>query len=802
MRRLKQALKIIGLLLLVLAILVAGGGTWMIRRAWPSTSGTLKLAGLQSPVEIHRDQYGILNIYAQNEHDLFFAQGYAHAQDRLWQMEFVRSIASGRLSTHVGQRGVGSDQLTRTIGYRRAAQKEWDLMDADARAILEWYAKGVNAYIETHRGSLPLEYTILGSTPQPWEPLDTLAWGKVLSFSLSGNHRLEMLRAALIASVGPEVTAQVLPSYENDKPIIVASEASYDGLKTARLTGLEEFDQWIGDPYAVWGSNNWVVSGSRSASGKALLANDTHLGLGLPSSWYANGLHGGRFNVVGFTFAGVPGVIIGHNERIAWGVSNMNPDTQDLYLEKLDDPKQPTKYEFENAWHDVQVLDETIEVKGGAPVQLKVRLTRHGPLVNEVLGDLDKSEPIALRWTVLEGTSLFQSVKQVSLAQNWDEFRQALSFWESPSQNFVYADVEGNIGYQATGKIPIRPANDQGLVPMPGWTGENEWQGYIPFEDLPASFNPRPGFIATANNKVAEDSYPHKLAYDWDPGYRAKRISDLLSADDQISLEDIQTIQADTLSLPAEALVPYLQALQPENDLQARALEQVKAWDARYETDRVGASIYQVWYWHLLKNTLHDELGDETTDRYLTGQYERHGTFQVPMMIGMMKQTDHPWFDDKDTPAKEQRDDIARRSLADALAWLSERYGNDPAGWTWGRLHTITFQSQAFGGHWLLKYFYNSRAVPARGDNFTVNAASFRYNRPFAMVHGTSQRLIIDLSNFDNSLAIGPTGQSGHVFHPNTMNMIDLWQNVEYLPLPFSKAAVEARTTSKLVLTP
>lgn len=801
MKRLGKALKVLGILILVLLVVAGGTSFWLIRRSWPQTSGTLKTAGLSAPVQVHRDRYGVVNLYAENDHDLFFAQGYVHAQDRLWQMDFMRNVSSGTLSTLLGERAIGNDVAQRTFGLRRAGEKELATVDPDTREILQAYADGVNAYVAANRGRLPLEYTILRVEPKPWTPLDTLTFGKLLSFSLSGNHRLEMLRAALVKSIGPEVTRQVLPTYDNDMPIIVPQGAQYTGLDSAQIGDLAS-DEWIGDPYAVWGSNNWVVSGSRTESKQPILANDTHLGLSLPGPWYTNGLHGGRFNAVGMTFAGVPGVVIGHNDKIAWGVSNLNPDTQDLYIEKLDNADNPTRYQFQNEWHDLQVIEETIEVKGGAPQQLKVLLTRHGPIINQIMGDLENAEPMTFRWTVLEGTSLFEAVKRINLAQSWDEFRDALRLWEAPSQNFVYADVDGNIGYQSTGKVPIRPANAQGLLPAPGWTGENEWQGYVPFEDMPASFNPANGFVGTANNRVAAPDYPYQLALDWDPGFRAKRIYDLLSADDQITVADFQAMQADTLSLPAEELSPYLRALAPASDQQARALEYVKGWDNRYEVDRVGASIYQAWYWFLLKNTLHDELGDETTERYLTGQYERHGTFQVPLMIKMMQQADYPWFDDKATPAKETRDDMARKSLSDALQWLSERYGSDPSQWTWGRLHTITFQAAPLGGHPLLKYIYNSDQIQARGDNFTINAASFRYNNPFTMVHGSSQRLIVDLSNFDNSLGIIPGGQSGQVLSPHNLDLIDMWQNVEYFPLPFSQAAVEAGSVTKLTLTP
>lgn len=805
MKRTRKILKVIGIGLLVLAIILVVGGFWFVRRPWPQTTGTIVASGLSAPTNVIRDKWGVPHIYAQNDHDLFFAQGYVHAQDRLWQMEWSRRVGSGTLAEILGQRGVDNDRFFRTLGARRAATMEWDAADDDTRAVLEAYAQGVNDFIQTHRGSLPLEFTILGVNPAPWTPVDTLTWGRVLSFSLSGNYRLELLRALMIADLGPEIAERLLPPYGKDKPIIVPPQAGgYAGLKTARFDGLDAVDAVLGDPGPVWGSNNWVVAGSHTATGKPMLANDTHLGLGMPSIWYENGLHGGRFDSVGFTFPGVPAVVIGHNQRIAWGVSNLNPDTEDFYLEKLDDRANPTKYEFQNQWQDLQIIKETIQVKGAAPVALNVLITRHGSIMNDVVGELKDADPMALHWTGMEGTPLFRAIVLLNQATNWEEFRHALSYWGLPSQNFVYADVDGNIGYQTPGQIPIRATGHTGMIPVPGWTGENEWQGYIPFDKLPNSLNPERGFIATANNKVVGDDYPYHLASEWDPGYRAKRITDMLSAKPTLSMDDMRAMEADTYSLPAEALAHYLLAIQPQNDLQARALAQVKAWDLHYETDRAGASVYQVWYWFLLKNTLHDELGEGMTDRYLAGQYERHGTFQLPLMTDLMAQPNEKWFDDRATPQVETRDDIVLRSLADAIDWLSKRYGNDPAQWTWGRLHTITLVEAPLGQSGIkpVERIFNSPTIPARGDNFTVDAGSFRYSNPFTMVHGSSQRMIVDLSNLENSLSIQTTGQSGQAFHPHRLDFVSMWQNVEYHPQLFSREKVDANAEAELTLTP
>jgi penicillin amidase len=803
----KKALAILGLVLLILVVALAAAGTWFVRRPWPQVDGALTLPGLLAPVEVIRDRWGVPHIYAQNDHDLFFAQGYVHAQDRLWQMEFNRRVANGTLSAALGEATLETDRFLRTLGLRRAAEKDLVLLDDEIGAILQAYADGVNTYVESHRDRLPLEFTILGVDPAPWAPVDTLAWGKVMSYFLSGNYEYELLRARLIAELGAERTQQLLSPYPQDGPFVIPPEArSYAWL---RGTGLAKADSgaagtpgvlaWLGGTNVDWGSNNWVVHGSRTATGLPLLADDMHLGLDMPSIWYENGLHGGQFDSVGYSFPGVPMVIVGHNQRITWGVTNLMADVQDLYIERLDDPEQPARYEFEGQWHDLEIAREQIEVKGGDPVILEVLITRHGPIVNGVVDGLEDAEPLALRWTALDGSYLFRAVFGLNLAANWEDFRQALRYWDVPGQNFVYADVEGNIGYQTPGHIPLRAPGHQGTVPVPGWTGEYEWLGFIPFEELPSVSNPPTGFVASANNKVVPDDYPHHLASEWAAPYRIQRITDLLTADESVTLEDVRDIHAQTYSLPAEALRPHLLAATPASDLERRALSIVEAWDLRNETDRTGAAIYQVWYWFLVQNTLRDELGQDLMDLYLN-----FSNMHVPTMVELMAQAGNPWFDDISTPETETRDAMVSQSLSDAIAWLRQAYGDDPEKWTWGRLHTKTFVHQPLGqsGIGLLESLFNSPTIPARGDNFTVDAASYSFNEPFAQGGGVSQRYIADLSDWDNSRSIHTTGQSGHLFHRHRQDLIPLWQNVEYHPLIFSRQAAEASAEAILTLTP
>ncbi|PTL74978.1 penicillin acylase family protein [Vitiosangium sp. GDMCC 1.1324] len=807
MKKLRQVLQMLRMLPPVVAAATPGVGPRLARGRWPRTQGTLKAPGLNGPVEIIRDTWGVPHIFAKDEHDLFFAQGYVQGQDRLWQMEMGRRIADGTLAGMMGAAALPVDRIMRTLGLRRAAERSWAGVKGEARTIAEAFAEGVNARMKAE--PLPLECSIFGVTPAPWTPVDTLARGNILSLALGGNYRLELFRAQLLAEVGEELTAMILPSHAPETPLIVPPEAmNLRGLAgVAKMEGLDKVDAQMGDPNIVSGSNNWVVHGDRTASGKPLLANDVHIGLGLPSTWYESGLHGGRFNVVGFTLPGVPMVVLGHNGHVAWGMSNLGPDTQDFYIEKLDDPKAPKRYEFKGEWHDLEVIREEIPVKGGALVPLEIRRTRHGPIMNPVLGPSVKpdSEPLALRWALEDSAPLLQALVQMNLAGTWKAFRAALELWECPGQNFVYADAEGNIGYQSTGKIPTRAAGHQGLVPVPGWTGEYEWQGWIPFAALPASHNPPAGFAATANNKITSDDYPYLIAHNWFPGYRAKRITDLLAASTKHTVEDMRRIQAETYSLPAEALRPYLlAAAKPADSLQTKALDEVKAWDLRFETDRIGATVFQTWYITVLRNLLSNKLGKTLVERYLASDYERHGSMHMPWVIGLMEKPDSEWFNDAKTPGKETRDDLLRRSFAEAVQWLSQRYGPDAAGWQWGRVHTMTFINAPLGriGPAFVRRAFNSRTMPARGDNYSVDGASFLWSRPYDVVHGTALRMIVDLSDFSKSVGIHTPGQSEHLYHPHRTDLMEMSHKVEFHPLLFTRQQVEAHTEGTLTLQP
>jgi penicillin amidase len=792
----------------------SGYGLFTVRRSWPKVNGRIRVDGINSEVTIIRDSWGIPHIYAENDHDLFFAQGYVHAQDRFWQMEFWRRIGSGRLSEILGEAAVDQDRFIRTVGWHRAAAEELLLLEPEIRGVLEAYAEGVNAYIATHQNRLGLEFTILGLTgvdfePEPWTPLNTLTWAKVMSWDLGGNMGSELFRTQVVARLGTDALNALAPPYSEDRPIIVPHPLIEETVRAIPDAAFTTHVLGMGNDI---GSNNWVISGDRTDTGMPLLADDPHLGIQMPSIWYEVGLHctdvgpDCPYNVVGASFAGCPGVIIGHNDQIAWGVTNLGPDVQDLFIERVS-PEDPNQYEVEGAWVDMEIVREEIAVAGrNEPIVIDVRLTRHGPIINDVVGGPEEDwafgwQPLALSWTALEPGTLMQSVMLLDRATDWESFREALSYWDAPSQNFVYADVEGNIGYQAPGRIPIRAAGD-GTMPVPGWTGEYEWVGTIPFDALPRAFNPEEGYIVTANNAVVGPDYPYLLTMDWAAGYRAQRIVDMIEADPSISVADIQTMQGDSSPFWAELILPHVRPLPAtgwglesrEEDRLTEGLELLRRWDGRADRESAGAALFETFRLHLIDQTFGDELGEQFLVRARPGAIEALPT--------LLAEENSPWFDDVHTPEVEGQDEIIVRALMAAINELSDSLGRKMENWRWGDLHTATFRNQSLGncGIGLVERVFNRGPVAVDGAIATVNNTGYSLSRPFEVIAVPSYRQIIDLEDLTRSVSMHTTGQSGHPFHRHYDDMIDPWRNIEYHPMFWAREDVEADAEGTLVL--
>lgn len=762
-------------------VLVVGFAVWAYRRAGralPQVEGEARVAGLEGEVTVHRDAAGVPHLTAANERDLFFAQGYVHAQDRLWQMHFNRTLASGRLTSLFGPGPRPADEYLLTVGLRRLAELDLEHLSPDTRALLEAYSAGVNAFLESHGDALPFEFVVLRVEPEPWTPVDSLVWARMLGFNLSLNGQLEVARQALVEKLGPEMAKKLVPPYPADAPTIL-SDPALPPPAAVEGTPLAAFVPAALDAARVGGSNAWVVAGSRTASGRPLLANDTHLGLGMPSVWYQMSLTGGRFAVSGFSLPGLPFVFIGQNGHVAWGITNLNADVQDLYLEKLDDPAKPTRYLFRGEWRPLTVRREEIAVKGRPPEPFTVLSTHHGPLITGRLPSLPPdAPPMSFAWAAAAGPNrLLDGVSALDRAAGAAEVRAALALWDSPSLNVVYADTAGNIGYQATARVPLRAPGHDGTVPVSGESGEHEWQGFIPFEEMPHAENPASGSIATANHKVVPDSYPHLLTHDWPPPDRARRIEAMLAGRSGLTVDDMKRMQLDTFYEPVKHDQPILvAAIKPETDLEKQALAALAAWNGRFDVDEIGPAVYQAWG-RFLGAEIFDEFDPDLTQRAGPLVFS-----QSEMLRDLFDRPDDPLFDDRRTKGVvETRDDILRRTFPMAVEWLSQRFGPDPERWKWGRIHYSALLHQPLGPIPVVGNLFSGGRFDLPGDAGTVNSiASDGERQPFRAVFGVSQRFIADFSDLGRSLAVNSTGACAHLRCPDRDAETIRWARGEY----------------------
>lgn len=831
MSTLKRALLVVLALLIILILGLMAYGFFLVRSSFPTTEGTVRLSGLNQPVEIYRDSYGIPHIYAADEHDLFMAMGYVHAQDRFWQMDFWRHIGSGRLSEMFGETQLETDEYLRTMGWARVAEQELVNSNDELRVILQSYADGVNAYLVQNKGaSISLEYAILklmnpDYEPEPWIPLHSMTWGKAMAWNLGGNMSTEIQRATLLPKIGGARLAEIYPAYPENHPTIVPSLTGFQAEEPREeireslmipqlLEGIATKNQLINDllvgGFSGIGSNNWVIDGDHTLSGLPLLADDMHLGAQMPSIWYEIGIHcqpvsqSCRFNSVGYSFTGIPIVVVGHNDHIAWGVTNLGPDVQDLYLEKIN-PENPLQYQYNDSWQDMQVVEEVIEVAGGESVSISIRYSRHGPVLSDASDELqalamsnspDPSSPLAisLRWTALDPGTLIESGIQINLATNWEEFRQALSLWDAPSQNFVYADLEGNIGYQTPGRIPIRAKGD-GSFPVPGWTDEYEWVDFIAFNDLPRSFNPEQGYLATANNAVVGQEYPYLLTTEWDAGYRANRIVEMIESKSTLSSDDIQEIHGDNHNAMGPLFVPLLLQLEFEDEKVETAVETLADWDFQNHMDSQPAVIFNAFFRHLIIRTFEDELPSD----WLPMSSRAFLVFE-----NLVEDPTNAWWDDLRTPEIENMQDILLLALQDGYAEAEALLGSDPTQWSWGDMHTITFENETLGrsGIGLIEALFNRGPYQTSGGASIINATGANEKLGYQVLSVPSQRMIIDMEDYTNSVSVHTTGQSGHAFHKHYDDMIDLWRHIEYHPMLWTREQVEAESEALLVLQP
>jgi penicillin amidase len=776
----------------VLLLAVAGAIAWL-RTSLPRIEGTAQVAGLAAPVDIVRDAEGVPHVFAASERDGWYAVGYAHAQDRLWQMEFQRRVAQGRLSEFLGDVAYDTDRLMRTLGIARMAARMAKRLDPETRADLEAYAAGVNAFVAS-KPVLPVEFQVFRIEPEAWKPEDSLGWLLVMAWDLSSNWRLELARLRYAAAMGPERAAEFLPPAPGEPATPLPDfKALYADLSPTAGALLA-----MSPPTEVAaGSNNWVVAGARSTSGKPLVANDPHLGLQAPALWYLVHLSTPAGNVVGGTLPGVPFVVIGRTDGVAWGFTTTNGDTQDLFVERVA-PDDPQSYVTPEGTARFETREEVIRVRGEER-RIQVRETRHGPVISDAVGAAERASPkghvLALAWAALtEENTTARAGFALNRARNAAELVAALRDNTAPQQNVVYADREGHIGFVAPARVPIRRDDNEamGRVPVPGWIAKYDWTGFIPYEELPALQDPANDRIVTANNRITPPGYRRFISSDWAAPHRAERIAELLDASPRHSLDSFARIQADVLSRLARELLPVARAAKPGSGAGRDAQAMLQGWNGEMTVDSAAPLVFSAWYRELTRMVYADELGSLFNE-----SWDQRATFMIPVLRG--ENGMGKWCDDVRTPAKETCDALTARAFDAAALDLTKRYGASK-GWRWGDAHTAASDHRPFGFFPVVKSLFNiSPRTP--GDAHSVNVGHFHIRdeaRPFANKHSGSLRVIFDLADLDRSRYMQSTGQSGNVFSPWYSNLAERWAQVRYIEIPTKRSAIAAAHTLRL----
>lgn len=860
------------LVLVLVAAMVLGVG--MTRRSFPQVDGELNLPGLSAPVDVLRDERGVTQIYADTAEDLFQAQGFTAAQDRFFQMDLRRHVTSGRLAELVGEPGVETDRVIRTMGWRQVAERELPQLDADTRRYLSAYTAGVNAYLEQNPSpsQVSLEYVVLGqSVPdyriEPWEDADSVAWLKAMAWDLRGNYSDELARARLVGELSRQQRDALYPPYPHEVNAPILSEDEWEpepvdppesvdrrggerldpdpvpdqgggggSSDPAELAGAQEsylstvealaaVPNLLGEGSGI-GSNSWVVSGEHTESGLPLLANDPHLGVSQPGIWMQTGLHCRQvtedcpFDVSGFTFAGFPGVIIGHNQDVAWGLTNLDPDVTDFYLEEIVDGKARRG----SSWEPIQQRTEVIEVAGGDDVVITVRETRHGPVLSDVVEGAAAAGEVApingvetlatydvsMAWTALEPNRTADAVFALNTASDWETFREAARAFAVPSQNLVYADTEGNIGYQAPGQVPIRESSTNGappgFLPAQGWMSAYDWQGWVPFEEMPHALNPEDGIIVTANQAVMQGSVPF-LTTEYDKGYRSQRIADLLDehiAEGPLTTDTMRQIQGDTYNPFADELIEALLEVELDGGSFYTEPQQMLAdWDRTAPVERGEQSAAAMYYYavwaHLLDLTFGDELPNDLAP---------DGNSRWMLIVSeLLDRPDDEWWDDQTTAGVvENRDEILKQAMINARLDLTRRIGKDPSDWNWGELHRVPMRHEVLGDDELpgiIRWAFNDGPYPAPGGSSLVNAFNWDAGAgSYRITSAPSMRMVVDLGDLDGSTWVNQAGNSGHAFHPNYGDQNAAWLANETFPWPFSEEAVRESSVHELRLLP
>jgi penicillin G amidase len=827
------------LFLIVIVVLAAavGAAWWWARASLPALDGEFRVSGLAAPVEVVFDGHGVPHVYASGPEDAWFVAGLLHARDRLWQMELYRRAAYGRLSEVLGEETLPIDRRFLTLDLRSAAEAEWRAAPPAVRDALVRYAAGVNAHlIEATGGRRPLEFQILGLIPAQWTPIDSLVVGRLLAFRLAENHHAELVRHALAAQFGGAEALRLGGRYPAGAPSVIQGPASPAGaassggpppgsaiaLLARPPTGARQASlaaparpapwpdglDWLRPSARRGGSNNWVIAGRRTGSGRPLLANDPHLQLEFPGVWYEMHLVAAGIDVIGVTVPGTPFVVLGHNTRIAWGMTNTGADVQDLFIERIDLNRR--RYFFQGQWLPLEVTRTDIPISGGETQSFEVWRTRHGTIFSEVGADWEfapdwlspaherrgERRAFSLRWDSAAG-EMAGAFEALNRAGNWSDFTAAVERFASPSQNFVYADVAGNIGYAMSGTLPQR-SSSVGTTPSDGTTGEGQWIGHIRSSALPRLFNPERGYITSSNNLI-DRQWPGLVTRDWAASYRATRLQRLMASAEGVDLATAATWQNDVTGLAAADVLSTVDAALAQAGTRGAAvaenvLQQLRAWDRQID-NRPVVTLYHLFEHALWRRTFFDEMGDPLFSRF----YEWAGAERPAGLYAILDEPTSHWFDDIATlDRREVREDIIVLAAADAAEGLVNARTN----MNWADVHRASFSHPLGAAGAPFRWLFNRGPVAVIGDSYTVNRTSFNRLEPFDVWEIPSWRQLFDVGEWDEARVVLPAGQSGHPLSPYYFDQNQLWRQGQYRRQPFSRAAIEAASAHRLVLTP
>lgn len=778
----------------IVASLVRLGISAFGRTRLPQVDGSLRLKGLKAPVQVLRDAWYVPHIYAQSIEDAIFAQGFVHAQERLWQMDFNRRVVAGRLSEVLGEGGLLPDRVMRTMGFRRVVEEEARQIEEPLAGLCQAYCQGVNAGIEqaVQRGRLPIEFSLLGYKPEPWVTADTLGFTKLMSWTLAGNWDMELMRYQVLKRLGPEKAAGLeLDLGDTWAAILDTAPRTIDPSRPFTPAHASEGA----------GSNNWVVGGSRTASGCPLLANDMHLDLTAPAIWFENHIVGGDLEISGITIPGTPFITAGHNRYLAWGYTDGFNDVQDLYEEHLrKNPQGQVEYEFKGEWQPAEVRREEIRIKGGKTVVEEVTITCHGPIINLLFEkDFPDTPPLAMKWTAFEPETTVYALYAMNMARDCAEFHRAVGFFSGPGQNTVYADTQGNIGYTLSGRTPVR-AKGEGLAPVPGWTGEYEWTGTIPRDEMPHLYNPARGYVVTANNPHSREPGGHYITRDYCQADRADRITELIEQNPRLDVAATKKMQYDLVSQSARVFLRAIDGLTVEGaDLQ-EALRQLAGWDGTLSTDSREAALYQAVVRRTVRLMLDTHLGEFGVRLQGKGvAATMAGLHTYEWFIRLLEKPDSPWFD---LGHGERRDDVLRLGLRQAVDEIKELQAGRKDSPTWGSLHLLTFP-HILGAKKPLDAGFNLGPFAVGGDGTTISASlSPYYTHKTGTIVGPAFRFIADLSDLDHCQGVLAPGQSGHPASPHYADSIHPWLEGGYHPMLFKRDEVEKNLSARMELQP